>query len=77
VYTKEARESGIQGTVHLTCFVDETGKAQGIRVEHSLEPGLDQEAIKAVRRWRFHPGEQDGRAVRVPVRVEVTFSLNN
>ena len=77
VYTEEARKSGIQGTVHLTLFVDEMGKATGIRVEHSLEPGLDQEAIKAVRRWRFHPGEQDGRAVRVPVRVEVSFSLNN
>jgi TonB family protein len=77
VYTEDARKSGIQGTVHLTLFVDETGKAQGIHVEHSLEPGLDQEAIKAVRRWRFHPGEQDGHAVRVPVRVEVTFSLNN
>jgi TonB family protein len=77
LYTDDARRGGIQGTVHLTLFVDESGRAQGIRVERSLEPGLDQEAIKAVRRWRFRPGEQDGRAVRVPVRVEVTFSLNN
>jgi len=77
VYTEEARRSGIQGTVQLTLFVDETGHAQGIHVEHSLQPGLDQEAIKAVRRWRFRPGEQDGHAIRVPVRVEVTFSLNN
>ena len=77
VYTEDARKAGIQGTVQLTLLVDETGKAQAIRVEHSLEPGLDQEAIKAVRRWRFHPGEQDGHAVRVPVRVEVSFSLNN
>ncbi|HEY4363870.1 MAG TPA: energy transducer TonB [Bryobacteraceae bacterium] len=77
VYTEDARKAGIQGTVQLTLLVDEAGKAQAIRVEHSLEPGLDQEAIKAVRHWRFHPGEQDGHAVRVPVRVEVSFSLNN
>jgi TonB family protein len=77
VYTESARKSGVQGVVHLTLFVDETGQAQGIHVEHSLEPGLDQEAIKAVRRWRFRPGERDGHAVKVPVRVEVTFSLNN
>jgi TonB family protein len=63
--------------VRLTLFVDETGKAQGIRVERSLDPGLDQEAIKAVRGWRFKPGEQDGHAVRVPVHVEIGFSLNN
>lgn len=77
VYTEEAKRSGIQGIVRLTLFVDENGKAQGIRVEHSLDPGLDQEAIKAVRGWRFRPGEQDGHAVRVPVHVEIAFSLSN
>lgn len=77
VYTEEAKRAGIQGIVRLTLFVDETGKAQGIRVEHSLDPGLDREAIKAVRGWRFQPGEQDGHAVRVPVHVEIAFSLSN
>jgi TonB family protein len=77
VYTEEAKRSGIQGIVRLTLFVDENGKAQAIHVERSLDPGLDQEAIKAVRGWRFQPGEQDGHAVRVPVHVEIAFSLNN
>jgi TonB family protein len=76
VYTEEAKRSAIQGVVRLALFVDESGKAQGIRVEHSLDPGLDQEAIKAVRGWRFQPGERDGHAVRVPVHVEITFSLD-
>jgi TonB family protein len=77
VYTDEAKRSGIQGVVRLALFVDENGKAQSIRVEHSLDPGLDQEAIKAVRGWRFQPGQQDGHAVRVPVHVEITFTLDN
>jgi TonB family protein len=77
VYTDEAKRSGIQGIVRLALFVDENGKAQGIRVEHSLDPGLDQEAIKAVRGWRFEPGQRDGHAVRVPVHVEITFTLDN
>jgi TonB family protein len=77
VYTDEAKRSGIQGIVRLALFVDENGKAQGIRVEHSLDPGLDQEAIKAVRGWRFEPGQQDGHAVRVPVHVEISFTLDN
>jgi TonB family protein len=76
-YTDEARRNGIQGIVLLSAVVDESGKAQDIRVEHSIDPGLDQEAIKAVRRWRFRPGEQDGRPVRVPVHVEITFRLND
>lgn len=76
-YTDEARRNGIQGIVLLSAVVDESGKAQDIRVEHSIDPGLDQEAIKAVRRWRFKPGQQDGRAVRVAVHVEITFRLND
>jgi TonB family protein len=76
-YTDEARRNGIQGIVLLSAVVDESGRAQDIRVEHSIDPGLDQEAIKAVRRWRFRPGELDGRAVRVPVQMEITFRLND
>ncbi len=74
-YTEQARRGGIQGIVQLTLFVDEKGSPQDIRVKHSLDPGLDQEAIKALRLWRFKPGERDGHVVRVPVRVDVTFSL--
>jgi TonB family protein len=76
-YTDAARRSGIQGTVLLSAVVDESGKAQDIHVEQSVDPGLDQEAVKAVRRWRFRPGVQDGRPVRVPVKVEITFRLND
>jgi TonB family protein len=76
-YTDAARRSGIQGVVILAVVIDESGKAQDIHVEQSVEPGLDQEAIKALRRWRFKPGEQDGRPVKVPVKVEITFRLND
>jgi TonB family protein len=75
-YTDAARRDGIQGTVLLSAVIDESGKAQDIHVEHSIDPGLDQEAIKAVRRWRFQPGELDGRPVRVPVQMEITFRLD-
>jgi TonB family protein len=77
VYTDAARRSGVQGTVLLSAVIDESGKAQDIHVERSVDPGLDQEAIKAFRRWRFHPGELDGHPARVPVQVEITFRLND
>jgi TonB family protein len=75
-YTSQAGRAGIQGMVVLAATVDETGKARDVHVERSLEPGLDQEAVKAVSRWRFRPGREDGRAVRVDVKVEITFGLN-
>jgi protein TonB len=76
-YTAAARRSGAQGVVILAVVIDENGKAQDIHVEQSVEPSLDQEAIKALRHWRFKPGEQDGRPVKVPVKVEITFRLND
>jgi TonB family protein len=75
-YTREAGRAGIQGTVLLAVSVDESGRARDVHVERSLDPGLDQEAIKAVSQWRFRPGREDGRPVRVDVKVEVIFGLN-
>lgn len=76
-YTEEARRAGMQGTVLLAVTIDRTGRARDVQVERSVEPGLDQEAVKAVRQWKFRPAQQDGRPVRVSAHVEVTFSLLN
>jgi TonB family protein len=75
-YTAEALRSGIQGKVLLSATVDKSGKVRDVQMEHSLDPGLDQEAIKAIRQWRFQPGREAGHAVEVDVRMEVTFGLN-
>ena len=37
--------------------------------------GLDQEAIKAARQWRFAPGTRMGQAVPVQITIELTFTL--
>jgi TonB family protein len=76
-YTDEARRAGVHGIVLLSATIDGRGRARDVEVERGLDPGLDQEAIKAVQQWRFKPGEQDGHPVRVNVHVEVTFSLLN
>lgn len=76
-YTEEARRAGIHGTVLLAVTIDRNGRVRDVQVERSLHPGLDEEAVKAVRQWKFRPGEQDGRPVRVNAHVEITFSLFN
>lgn len=75
-YTDEARRAQVQGTVLLSLAIDRNGRARDVQVERGLDPGLDQEAVKAVEQWRFKPAEQDGRAIRVNAHVEVTFTLN-
>ncbi len=74
-YTEEARRARLQGTVLLSIEVWEDGRAHNIRVTRGLGLGLDEEAIAAVKQWRFQPGMKDGEPVRVAAQVEVTFRL--
>jgi TonB family protein len=74
-YTAEARKAKIQGTVTLECVVKTDGTIGDVEVTTSLDAGLDQEAIKAVKQWRFKPGTKDGKPVPVLITLEMTFTL--
>jgi TonB family protein len=76
-YTGEAMRARIQGVVRLECIVELDGTVGAIRVVKSLDSatGLDDEAMKAVKLWRFVPGMKDGSPVRTLVQVELSFTL--
>lgn len=74
-YSKEARAAKLEGSVLLAVEVWEDGIAHNIRVVRSLGLGLDENAIDAVKKWRFSPGTKDGEPVRVAARIEVKFRL--
>ena len=48
-----------------------------IRMRTSLDPelGLDDEAVRVVRQWRFKPGTRLGQPVPILVEIEVSFRL--
>jgi TonB family protein len=74
-YTSEARDARIEGVTVLSAEVWPDGATHNIRVVRRLDPGLDQEAIKAATKWRFRPGTKDGVPVKVAVTLEVNFRL--
>jgi TonB family protein len=74
-YSEEARKAKWQGAVLLELVVDADGVPQNIRVIRSLGLGLDQKAIEAVQKWRFKPGQKDGKPVPVSANIEVNFRL--
>jgi TonB family protein len=74
-YSKEARHAGLTGTCILTMVVERQGLPSDITVEKALGMGLDEEAIKAVRQWRFSPAMKNGVPVAVLVNVQVEFHL--
>ncbi len=76
-YTTEAMRAKIQGKVWLEVVVMPDGRPGDIKIARSLDRtfGLDEEAIKAMRQWRFRPGTRQGSPVPVIVTVEMEFSL--
>lgn len=76
-YTDEAKEKKIQGLVELEAVVLEDGTVGDVTVTKSLDAtyGLDQSAVAALVQWQFKPGQKDGKAVKVLVEVEMSFTL--
>jgi len=76
-YTADAMRAKIQGTVVMECVVLPDGTVGQVTITKSLDPifGLDQEAVKAAKQWRFVPGKKQGQPVAVYVSIELTFTL--
>lgn len=76
-YTSEAMRAKVQGEVLLRCVVLPDGSVGRVEVVKSLDGvfGLDQEAIKAARQWKFVPGTRLGEPVAVRVTIALDFTL--
>ena len=39
--------------------------------------GLAENAVDAVKQWRFRPGRKNGQTAAIPATIEVKFDLND
>jgi periplasmic protein TonB len=76
-YTADAMRAKVQGTVWVEAVVLQDGTVGEAKIVRSLDStfGLDEEALKAARQWRFAPGTRFGQPVPVLVTIELTFTL--
>jgi TonB family protein len=76
-YTASAMRAKIQGTVRIRCVVRPDGACTDVSVVRSLDRtyGLDDEAVRAIREWRFRPALRAGTAVATRVDFEMRFAL--
>ena len=78
-YTSDAMRAKIQGSVELEVVVLADGTVGDVKVTKSLDRvnGLDQEAIKAAKQWRFRPAmDREGKPVPVYVGLILDFRLH-
>jgi len=75
-YPRAARRRGIEGLVEINVLVDIQGKAKKLHIHVSSGHRiLDKAAIKAIRKWHFTPGRQNGKIMEMWVKVPVRFQL--
>ena len=76
-YPRQALRSGAEGTVVLRVLVDEQGRPESVAIESSSgHRELDRSAREHVlARWRFHPAQRGGRAIRAYALVPIDFNL--
>jgi periplasmic protein TonB len=75
-YSEEARKAKFQGTVTLQVLVTPDGRGTDIEVVKGLGMGLDEQAIEAVKGWKFRPAYgADGKPVATVIGIEVMFRL--
>lgn len=75
-FSVQARQGKYNVTVLLVVTVDARGTISRIRVERAVGRGLDEQAIDAVKTWRFKPATRNGQPVPIKMSVEVAFNLS-
>lgn len=75
IYSEDARKAQYEGTVVLEAIVRKDGSVEILRVVRGLGLGLDENAMEALKEWRFSPATRQGVPVDVAVNIEVNFTL--
>ncbi len=75
VYPEIAKRAGVEGRVYVLAFVDEGGNVTDAKVQKGIGAGCDEAALDAVKKTKFKPGKQRGKAVKVQVSIPIVFRL--
>ncbi|MFZ0388826.1 MAG: energy transducer TonB [Calditrichia bacterium] len=74
VYPDLARKAGIEGMVVTKVLIDTKGDVEDVQIIKS-HPMLDDAALAAARQFKFKPGKQRDRFVKVWMTIPFTFRL--
>jgi TonB family protein len=76
-YSAEALGKKVDGIVVLVAVINESGRAEDIRVLKAFPYGLTLQAIRGVQMWTFRPATgPDGKPAKVRQVIEVSFHQN-
>lgn len=72
-YAEAADKDGVRGRVRVHFYIDENGEVRFVSAVPVGHPYLLEQAVQAVRRWKFEPPTSDGRPVLVAAVQDFNF----
>ena len=76
-YSEELAKKGVQGTVVVDFFIDETGTLRMPAIQHADYDELASLAVAAMQQWKFEPPTRHGVPVLVRAKQVFHFGLKN
>jgi TonB family protein len=73
LYTEEAKRAGLQGIVLVSLVVNQRGNVQDIHVVQSIGRVIDDEAVTAVKQWKFRPALYNDLPISVSAYAALEF----
>ena len=74
-YPEKELDQGIGGRVYVRFIVDTKGNIKNVTVSRGASPGLDKEAVRAVRSMpRWKPGKNNGKPVNMWYNLPIKFT---
>lgn len=75
IYPEIAKRAGIEGRVFVKAFIDTLGNVVKTEIIRGIGAGCDEMSMEAVKKVKFKPGMQRGKAVNTQVTVPILFKL--
>ncbi|MEO7413507.1 MAG: TonB family protein [Opitutaceae bacterium] len=76
-YPFEMRRTGAQGEVIVEFVIDTDGNVNGAFAAKSSQAEFEANAIAAVAKWKFKPGQKGGQNVNTRMQVPIIFTLSD
>ncbi|MFT3869639.1 MAG: energy transducer TonB [Nibricoccus sp.] len=77
MYAFALKKAGIEGKVVLGAIVTEEGIITQIRVIEASHPSFAVASIEALKKWRWKPGQKNGRPVACKIEQPFFFTMRN
>jgi TonB family protein len=74
-YPQDLMHDRIEGVVVLYAIIRSDGSVDGVRVLEGIDERLNENARRALEKWRFRPGTKDGQPIDIEAVVRVPFRV--